>query len=79
MTAETKKDFKYYIPLFMGFIIMMIALIAPPLGTIPTSAIYAGGCFLILCATIAGLDLPKFLHEINELKRIDTKEKDVKN
>lgn len=61
---------RYYIPLVMGFVIMMIALIAPPLGSIPASAIYAGGCFLILCAAVTGLDVPAVLHEINELKRL---------
>lgn len=65
-----KQEFRYYTPLFMGFIIMMIGLIAPPLGSIPSSAIYAGGCFLILCAAIVGLDVPAILHEINEMKRM---------
>lgn len=69
-----KKEMRYYIPLFMGFILMMIGLIAPPIGDISSGAIFAGGSFLILCATIAGLDIPSTLHEINELKKINLNE-----
>lgn len=70
MNKENKQEMRYYTPLCMGFIIMMIALIAPPLGSIPTSAIYGGGCFLILCAAVVGLDIPALLHEMNEMKKL---------
>ena len=68
MSKESKQEMKYYTPLIMGFIIMTIGLIAPPLGAIPSSAIYAGGCFLILCAAVVGLDVPAILREIRLLK-----------
>lgn len=74
MKSDTRQEIRYYIPLVMGFIIMMIALIAPPLGVIPSSAIYGGGCFLVLCAAVVGLDVPAILHEVNELKRLSIKE-----
>ena len=70
MSKESKQEMRFYTPLIMGFIIMTIGLIAPPLGAIPSSAIYAGGCFLILCAAVVGLDVPAILHEINEMKRL---------
>lgn len=70
-----KDDLRYYVPLIMGFIIMMIALFAPPIGEIPQSAIFGGGSFLILCAVVAGLDIPATLHEINELKKLRTESK----
>ena len=70
MTKETRQEVRYYTPLVMGFIIMLIALIAPPLGTLPASAIYAGGCFLVLAGAVIGMDIPAILHEVNELKRL---------
>lgn len=74
MSKENKQELRYYVPLIMGFIIMMIALISPPLGAISSSAIYGGGCFLILCAAVVGLDIPSLLHEINELKKLKIEE-----
>lgn len=70
MTKEAKQELRYYVPLCMGFIIIMIALLVPPVGVIPTSALYGGGIFLCLCAAIVGLDIPSILHEINEMKRL---------
>lgn len=74
MTKEVKQDLRYYIPLVMGFIIIIFAMCVPPLGVIPTSALYAAGMFLILCAAVVGLDIPAILHEVNELKRLSIKE-----
>lgn len=75
------KELRYYTPLCMGFIIMMIALLSPPLGDIPKNAIYGGGCFLILCATVVGLDVPATLKEIRLLRNniVDDMTKDVEN
>lgn len=70
MNKESKQELRYYTPLVMGFIIIMIAMIVPPLGVIPTSALYGAGMFLILCAAVVGLDIPAILHEINEMKRL---------
>lgn len=74
MKKDIKIEFRYYTPLIMGFFIMCVALFAPPIGVVNTSAIYAGGCFLILCAAVVGLDIPALLHEINELKRLKIEE-----
>lgn len=70
MTKEGKQEFRFYTPLIMGFIIIMIALIAPPLGSVPSSAIYACGCFLCLSATVIGLDIPAILREVRLMKEI---------
>lgn len=70
MSKDNKQEMRYYTPLIMGFIIMMIALIAPPFGEVPKSAIYAGGAFLVLCAAVVGMDIPAILHEINEMKKL---------
>lgn len=70
MSKDTRQEMRYYIPLIMGFIILMIAMLVPPIGVIPTSALYGAGMFLILCAAVVGLDIPSLLHEINELKRL---------
>lgn len=69
MSKETKKELRYYAPLIMGFFIMCVALFAPPIGVVPASAIYAGGSFLILCATVVGLDVPAALREIRLLRQ----------
>lgn len=70
MSKENKQEMRYYTPLIMGFIILMIAMLVPPIGVIPTSALYGAGMFLILCAAVVGLDIPAILHEINEMKRL---------
>lgn len=70
MTKETRNEFRYYTPLIMGFSIMLIALLCPPIGSLPSSSIYAGGCFLVLAGAVIGMDIPAILHEVNELKRI---------
>ena len=70
MSKESKQEMRFYTPLIMGFIIIMMAMMVPPIGVIPTSALYAAGMFLILCAAVVGLDVPSILHEINEMKRL---------
>lgn len=73
MTKETRQDIRFYTTLCFGFTIMMIALIAPPLGSIPVSAIYAGGCFLVLAATLIGADVPAIIREARLLKEASLK------
>lgn len=70
MTKDARQELRYYTPLIMGFSIMIIALLCPPIGALPSSAIYAGGCFLVLAGAVIGMDIPAILHEVNELKRL---------
>lgn len=74
-----RQELRYYVPLVMGFIILMIAMLVPPIGVIPTSALYGAGMFLVLCAAIVGLDVPSILHEVNELKRLVIEENKLKD
>lgn len=74
MSKDFKQEMRYYTPLTMGFIILMIAMLVPPIGVIPTSALYGAGMFLILCAAVVGLDIPAILHELNEFKRLKIEE-----
>lgn len=69
-----KKELRYYVPLVMGFIFMLIGIFTPPIGDIYPSILYGTGMFLIIAAAGIGLDIPATLHEINELKKIKINE-----
>lgn len=75
------KELRYYTPLFMGFVLDLIGIFAPPIGQISKEVIYATGCFLLLCATVVGLDVPATLREIRLIKNnvIEDITKDVEN
>lgn len=64
------KEFKYYVPLIMGFILCIIGVFCPPMGEISTGVLYGSGMFLCLCAAVVGLDVPAILAQVNEMKRL---------
>ena len=63
---------------------MLIGCMSPPIGDIPTSSIYGGGCFLVLCAAVCGMDIPGTLREIRLMRdgfvdKITEKQEDEEN
>jgi len=74
MTAESRKDIKFYMTLIMGFSIMMIGIFTPPVGIVSTSLLWGTAMFLVLAGGIIGMDIPALLHEVNEMKKLKTEQ-----
>ena len=77
MTKETRNDIKFYVCLGLGFTLMMVSLILPPLNVITSSALIASITLLGLGGLIVGVDLKGILDELVELKKLSIK--DIKN
>ena len=68
MRPEVRKDFRFYVSLLLGFIMLVIGCICPPLGIISNSVLLAGGMILCITAGCIGIDLAKIIHEFMLLK-----------
>ena len=86
LTQETRKDFKFYFSLILGFSMLMTGCILPPIGNISNSVLMAGGMLLTLTAGCIGIDLGEIIREFRLLKEkgvdnidLDKNEKQNKN
>ena len=69
---ETRKSFKFYTTLGLGFILMIIGCFCPPLGVISNSVLIGAGMFLTISAGCIGVDLAEVIHQVR-LLRFETK------
>lgn len=76
MTAETKKDIKFYVVLFLGFGLALLGCLVPPVGAIETSMLWLVFSFLMLSACIEGIDVKGIIREIRLLKEFNTENKE---
>lgn len=72
MTADTRKDLKFYTSLFLGFGLALLGCLVPPIGTIETSMLWVVFSFLVLSACVEGIDVKGIIREIRLLKEFDT-------
>lgn len=73
MTAETRKDCKFYTSLFLGFGMALLGCLIPPVGVIETSVLWICFGFLMLSACIEGIDVKGIIREIRLLKQDEIK------
>lgn len=71
MTAELRKDLKFYTSLFLGFGLALLGCLVPPIGVIETSMLWVVFSFLILSACIEGVDIKGIIQEIRLLKEFE--------
>lgn len=72
LDKETRKSFKFYITLGLGFILMVIGCFCPPLGIISNSILLGSGMLLTISAGCIGVDLAEVIHQVR-LLRFETK------
>lgn len=74
MTAETRKDLKFYTSLFLGFGLALLGCLVPPIGAIEASMLWVVFSFLILSACVEGVDIKGIIHEIRLLKEFNNEQ-----
>lgn len=73
MKNETRNDIKFYVSLFLGFILLVIGCFIEPEGEISRSVLIGSGMILTITAGCIGIDLSKIIHEFRMLKDEDLK------
>lgn len=71
MSAETRKDLKFYTAVFLGFGMALLGCLIPPAGMIETSVLWICFGFLMLSACVEGVDVKGIIHEIRLLKDLE--------
>lgn len=79
MTLETKREWRFYTCLFMGFSLVVGGFFSPPLGAIHNSVIVAFGILLSCGALCVGVDLKGVIHELRQLQSGVEPKKEEKN
>jgi len=69
MTTENRKDARFYVTLSLGYILLLLGCLLPPLGVISNSVLVGAGMLICLAGLILGLDIPALLREIRLLKQ----------
>lgn len=71
MTAETRKDLRFYTSLLLGFGMALLACLIPPQGVVSESVLWIVFAFLMLSACIEGVDIKGIIREIRLLKEFN--------
>jgi len=66
-TNETRREWRFYVCLALGFSLMASGFYVPPLGIIDNSVIVAAGILLCIGALAVGIDLKGCIHEFRLL------------
>lgn len=80
ISKETRKSFKFYASLLLGFAMLMTGCIIEPQGQIHSSVLMAGGMILTISAGCIGIDLAEIIHQFVLLRsnRIEDVKEDIK-
>lgn len=78
MTAETRKDLRFYSCLIIAAGLLITSLLLPPVGLIAESVIYSSIILLGTGALIEGVDIKGIIEAITELKKVSLLDKDDK-
>lgn len=68
MSAEGRKDCKFYVSLFCAMTVAMVGTFTPPVGELADSLLWAFFGLLALDCAILGLDIKGILAEIAKIK-----------
>lgn len=68
MSAEGRKDCKFYVSLFCAMTVAMVGTFTPPVGELADSLLWAFFGLLALDCAILGLDIKGILTEIAKIK-----------
>lgn len=72
-TEEVRREWRFYICIIIGAILMFAGFFCPPMGHISNSVLTGSGMFLLLGGLAVGMDLKGVIHEIRGLRH-DVKE-----
>lgn len=78
MTAETRKDLRFYSCLLIAAVLLITSLLLPPVGLIAESVIYSSIVLLGTGALIEGVDIKGIIEAIIELKKVSFEQKNEK-
>lgn len=82
MSKESRQDIRFYVTLFLGFILLVIGCFIEPPGVISGSVLIGSGMILTLTAGIIGVDLSKIIKEFRFLQAgvilNDTEKEEIK-
>lgn len=68
MNRETRKSIKFYISLILGYSLLIMGALLPPIGIISNSVLIGGGMILCISAGCIGIDLADIIHQFVLLK-----------
>lgn len=67
-TKDNRREFRFYVCLLLGFVLMMCGFFAPPSGEIHNSVLVGSGLLLAIGALAIGVDIEGIIHELRLLK-----------
>lgn len=62
---------RFYVCLILGFSLMVMGFLAPPMGTISNGVLVGAGMMLILGGLSVGLDIKGIIYELRKLKEFE--------
>lgn len=68
-SEDTRREVRFYVTLSLGYGLMILGCLLPPLGVIKNSVLFGSGMILALAAMIVGIDLTKVIRELRQLNR----------
>lgn len=80
ISKESRKSFKFYATLFLGFSMLMTGCLIEPQGQIHSSVLMAGGMILTIAAGCIGIDLAEIIHQFVLLRtnKLENIKEDIK-
>lgn len=70
---------RFYVCLILGFSLMVMGFLAPPMGTISNGVLVGAGMMLILGGLSVGLDVKGIIYELRKLKEFEFDSKQKEN
>lgn len=68
ISKETRKAFKFYTSLFLGFALLIVGCFCDPQGFISSSVLIGSGMLLTISAGCIGIDLAEIIHQLTILR-----------
>lgn len=67
--GETKREWRFYVTLILGYALLVWGFITPPPGVISSSVLMAAGVLFCIGSMAVGIDLKGIIHEFRMLKK----------
>lgn len=68
-STEIRREWRFYVCICMGFVLMFCGFYVPPIGEINNTVIIGAGMFLCIGSLAVGIDLKGCIHELRMLRR----------
>jgi len=66
-SEDIRREVRFYVTLALGYGLMILGCLLPPIGVITNSVLFGSGMILALAAMIVGIDLTKVIRELRQL------------